>query len=122
MTTVRRDRSEFIFIGSDNPIEYKGAKNTATAAYLNAATVTFTLYDGDPDVAGVAVAGATAVAMAYVAASNGNYLGILESTVVLTENAHYWVQVDFAEGTIGDQRKWEVKAITRPREGWPEKW
>ena len=61
----------------------------ATGAYVNDATVTFTLKTA----AGVAVSGATAIAMAYVAASNGKYQGTLESTVSLTADASYTLEI-----------------------------
>ena len=68
-----------LFISSDNLIEWDEMLNVATDTYINNATVTFTL----KTTAGVAVTGAENVSMAYVAASNGKYQGIIESTVDL---------------------------------------
>ncbi len=68
-----------LFIDSDNLVEWDELTNLATATYINDATMTFTLKDAD----GVAVSGAAGVSMSYVAASNGKYQGVIESTVDL---------------------------------------
>ncbi len=53
-------------------------------------TVTATLVDED----GTTVTGQTfPLTLSYVAASNGNYRGVLEDDLNLTESASYWVQV-----------------------------
>lgn len=75
-----------------------GLKPAAVAGavdYTLPATVTFTL----KTMAGVAVAGATNVAMAYVAASNGKYQGTLDSTVALTTDTSYTLEITAASGS-----------------------
>lgn len=80
--------------GSDFNLTLNGARLSATGAYLNAATVTYTLYTA----AGVSVSTGT---LTYVTSSNGNYLGVIESTVTstLTAGASYYVRFTLAEGT-----------------------
>ena len=68
-----------LFIDSDNLVEWDEMMNLATDTYINNATVAFTL----KTILGVAVSGATSVTMSYVAASNGKYQGVIESTVDL---------------------------------------
>lgn len=84
-------------IGGDFDLYATGASIRATAAYLNAATVTYTLYEAD---ATTAVSGGTGT-LTYVAASNGNYLGRVESTVTATlvRGRAYWVKFELSEGS-----------------------
>ena len=96
--------ADTIFIGCDNLIEWDGATNEADDSYLNAATATFTL----KTLAGVAVSGAEDVTMSYVADSDGVYQGTLQSTVSLTENAEYYVEVSLAQSGLVAFRRWKV--------------
>jgi len=97
--------ADTIFIGCDNLVEWDGAQNEADDSYLNDATATFTL----KTLAGVAVV--TDVAMSYVTDSDGVYQGTLQSTVSLTENAEYYVEVSLAQSGLVAFRKWKVVAI-----------
>ena len=71
-----------IQIGNDLNVWLEGAADEATGSYLNAATVTFTLYATNGT---TVLAGPTA--MTYVplvppSTLDGNYKGVLESSVV----------------------------------------
>ncbi len=98
-----------IYISADNLVEWDGLKDASNGNYLNSATVTFTLKDS----AGTAVTGASAIAMTYVALSNGKYQGTLESTVSLTEGGKYWLEVTATSGTIVGFRRIECYATYR---------
>lgn len=82
-----------ISIGSDNIVRLDRLKNASTDAYVNTATVTFTLKDAS----GAVLQGPTT--MSYVAASNGRYDGIIEDTLSLPENASYTVEITATLGT-----------------------
>jgi hypothetical protein len=111
-------RSDYIHAGCDNDVLLEGATNADTGNYMNAATVTFTLYKSivGSEVSGDAVAGATTIAMAYVAASNGNYLGIIQSTVALVVGDYYWIVVDYAQGGIVGKKRWQVQVVDEGKE------
>lgn len=87
--------SEPIVIGSDWYATLNGAQDSGTGDYLNTATVTAAVYSA----AGAAVSGG-GVTLTYVAASNGNYRGTLESTVtaLLTAGAAYEVRYTLSQG------------------------
>src|SRR5689334_22964735 len=82
---------EVISIGSDNLVRLDLLQNASTLAYVNAATVTFTLLDST----GAVVGGQQNIAMAYIAASKGRYEGTLPAsiTTTLTLNALYTIQI-----------------------------
>lgn len=84
-------------IGGDYYALLSGAQDSGDGSFLNSATVTFALYTA----AGVAVPGASGTA-SYVAASNGNYRGTIESTatVTLTVGARYQIRFVLTQGSI----------------------
>lgn len=85
---------ETIWIGSDNTVAVTSLKNAVTDAYINDATVTFTLRDRN----GVAVV--LNGQAPYVAGSNGNYRGILEdtNTVSLIRQGQYTLEISIVDG------------------------
>lgn len=95
-----------IYIGCDMEAPYEGA--TADGAYLNAATVTWELFTA----AGVSVGNGTC---AYVASSNGNYLGVIESTVTatLTPGRKYRLVYTLVSGSVNDARRLDCVAAYR---------
>lgn len=97
-----------LYIGADMNVAYSGASIASTGAYLNAGTCTWTLKDSD----GLTVGNGS---LAYVAASNGNYLGVIESTVTgtLTADAPYTLYVVFAQSTYDDKRIIPLRAANR---------
>lgn len=84
-------------LGNDYAVRLTGLRNALTAAYLNAATVTAQLYD-----AGGAAVG-DPVTLTYTPASNGDYAGVIESTVVdagFAEGDVYRLAVAAAQGGV----------------------
>jgi len=99
--------NEAIYISADNLVSWEGMVNESTDEYINDAVVTFTL----KTVAGVAVTGASAISMTYQTASDGNYHGILESTVTLTADTQYYLEIIATSGgTLVGFRRWPVVA------------
>lgn len=90
---------------SDNLLEVVGAKNIATGAYLNAATVTAILVNADT---GAQIAGQTwPLALAYVASSNGDYRGTVNDDITVTTGQRVIAQITF-NGGAGLQRYTEL--------------
>jgi len=98
---------ERILIGEQNFIEWLGLRNAATEAYDNTATVVATVRD----TAGAKVTGMSSIAMAYVAASDGNYRGTItaSSALNLTEGLTYYIEIT-ATGTGNGFRRIAVLA------------
>lgn len=90
-----------LLIGCDHDVSVTGL--TAGGGYLNAATVTYALYDAT----GTAVANGSGT-LSYTAASNGNYTGAIESTVTagLTEGGRYTLRYEVVSG--GYTHGWAV--------------
>jgi hypothetical protein len=103
--------AEPIFINADNEVSWTGA--TANGSYLNSATVTYAL----KTITGATVSGGTGT-LSYVAASNGNYLGTIESTVttLLTEGTVYLLQITLSQSSYNDFRQLEVVGTYRENE------
>ena len=106
-------RSGYIHKGCDNDVTFDGALNSSTGSYLNSATCTFSLYESvaDSEVNGAAVTGATGIAMAYVAASNGDYAGVLQSTVALVLGSYYWLERHLVQGDIVLHKRRQVQCV-----------
>jgi hypothetical protein len=87
-----------IGLSSDNLVRLDSLTNSSTGAFINTATVTFTLFDST----GTAVAGATSVTMPFVAGSNGRYEGSITNAVSagLTLNAQYRIDITATSGAI----------------------
>jgi hypothetical protein len=85
-----------LFKANDQVIEVKGLKNNVSGAFLNAATVTATLKDP----AGANVTGLTAIPLAYVAASSGDYRGQVEETFNPAQKDGYTLHIDASEGGL----------------------
>lgn len=96
-----------LYIASDMDVTLTGASVAATGAFLNAGTVTFSLLSaGIRQVSGRLVASGSETvlsgptAMAYIAASDGNYRGVMPSTVtaLLTDRTYYYVDIVYTDG------------------------
>jgi len=95
---------EEIYILNDNLLVLDGLKNQQDGSYLNAATVTCTLVNGN----GTNVAGQTwPLALVFQAGSNGKYVGTLEDTLSLSEGQVYTARID-ADGGAGLKGHWEI--------------
>jgi hypothetical protein len=95
-----------IGIGCDEVVTWTGA--TAGGAYLNAATVTYSLKTAT----GTTLGSGT---LTYTAASSGDYAGTIESTVtsLLTEGAVVYVEYTLVSGSYNDFRRREFVARYR---------
>jgi hypothetical protein len=78
---------EVLAINSDNLVRLDGLTSASTGAYVNNATVTFSLVDASGS---NLIANST---MNFVASSNGRYEGTIPYTTVLTLNAFYTLQI-----------------------------
>ncbi len=87
---------EVISIGSDNIVRLDALTNASSGAYINNATVTFTLKDST----GAAVL--SNQTMSYVAASNGRYEGTIPNgtTATMTQNAQYTIEITATSGAL----------------------
>src|SRR4051812_29707148 len=99
------------FVANTNLVELIGLKSEVEGVYINDATLTCTI----KTTAGVAVTGETwPVPMDYVAASNGNYRGVIADAVDLIAHTSYVAHIDVDAGPdrVGH---WEFKfkALTR---------
>ena len=84
-----------LYKSSDTVIQWDRLKSVRTGEYVSAATMTFTIKDRD----GAALAGATDVAMSYIAASNGKYQGTLRTAVALAVvGTHYFCEITVTSG------------------------
>jgi hypothetical protein len=92
---------EVISIGSDNMVRLDLLTNVSTGAYVNTATVTFTLTDANNNVL------LSNVTMPYIAASNGRYEGTIPNatTATMAANALYTVAITSTAGAIILYRK-----------------
>lgn len=98
-----------LFLGNDTSVELIGLNRSDTDAYVNDATVTFTLKDSN----GTAVTGAENISMSYVSSSNGQYRGTLQDTVTLTNGGTYYLEVT-ATGA-GFKGFWRFECLARYR-------
>lgn len=99
-----------IYVDSDNLIRLEGLnkKIGGVESYVNGATVTVTaLVDSDD----VTVAGFTSFALSYVAASDGDYEGVLSEAINLTAEAEYTATV--VATADGLTRTWQPSLIVK---------
>ncbi len=100
-----------IWIGPDHHVHYDGARDEATGTYLNTGTCTFAFKTA----VGATLATGTCT---YVAASSGNYLGVIDGptyTASLTDGAFYKVEITFVQGGYDDVRTLWLRARKRGR-------
>jgi len=111
-----------VYINNDNAVILPGLRNSVSGDFIVNATVTCTLKDRE----GTNVAGAVDIAMAYTdpdnidddlleeLADDGNYIGILPSTLDLDPHTNYiaYISADGGSGMDGD---WEVPVVARRR-------
>lgn len=102
-----------VYVGNTNIIEVTGLKSAVEGSYVNDADVEVTVQDAE----GNAVSGQTWPAtMAYVAASNGNYRGILEDDLALVDGTTYFAHID-ADGGANRIGHWEFAFVPKTRRG-----
>ncbi|MCA9271146.1 MAG: hypothetical protein KDA41_21840 [Planctomycetales bacterium] len=108
MLTESDWEGDLIYIGADRDVVLSGFRIRADGTYLNAATATWSLKNAS-------LAEQATGSLAYVASSNGNYLGCIDAvvTAALAENALYAVDVAAAEDGYDDFRRLVCKAVYR---------
>ena len=76
---------------NDQTVEVDKVKDSLTGAYLNAASVTVTLYDSS----GSPVTELTSITLGYVTDSNGKYQGNVDQTFnpALGDNYEIWFEI-----------------------------
>lgn len=103
-----------LFIGEDMTLTATGLSVTVqgVTSYLNSATVTYAVTDA----AGTAVSGGTGT-LSYVSASDGNYEGTIESTVLtaanFTEGRTYLVDITISQSSYNSFRRLVCRAAYR---------
>lgn len=102
---------DVIYTNNDNVVEIAGLQNSATEAYLNSATCTFTLSETP---GGSAVSGADGVSLTYVSSSDGVYRGTLADTVSLTNGKRYYMTIT-ADAGADLKAVWTVPVVARER-------
>ena len=78
-----------LYVRNDNTVYITGLRNSEDDSYINNATVTFTVYDDACN----QLTGAIDVSMGYVTDSNGNYRGVLQSSVDLVNGKEYTIVI-----------------------------
>lgn len=106
--------SEVVYISNDHDIEIIGLQDRSAGTYLNSKTVTATLKTE----AGVTVTGMTfPLTLDYVAASNGNYRGVLDKDIVVVVGTRYLCEITVA-GSSGERAFWQlIVEVEQRREG-----
>lgn len=90
-----------LYVGNDMRVRWDAMTDELTGDAINDATVSFTLKDSS----NVAVSGATAVSMPYVAASSGRYQAKLAGSVALSNQARYFLEITATSaGRVGFRR------------------
>lgn len=100
-----------IYPGNSQVIQLDNLFDIITSTYLNNASLTATLYDSQ----GNSVQGCIGIALTYVAASNGSYLGLFgDSSFTPNPGTGYTLIVDGTasggQGTVHAEYIVEVKA------------
>ena len=101
------------FSANTNILELTGLYDAVAEAYINNATVSITTIEDEDGVAVFPLSGSP-ITMDYVTGSNGNYRGVLDSTLPFTAGVCYTAHIDADAGAdrIGH---WEFpfKPLTR---------
>lgn len=97
-----------LLVGNSTDVRLVGLK--ANDAFVNDATCTVTVKTS----IGGTVTGASAVAMPYVTASDGEYKGVLPNTLALTVDAVYSVEVTATKAGVG-VGFWQCDKVAKKR-------
>lgn len=98
-----------LYVGADTQVSLKspavaGLLDASNLSSVISATVTYTLKDTDD----AAVAGASAISMAYAAATEA-YQGVVQSTVTLVAETTYYMEITATNG--GDVGFWRIECL-----------
>jgi hypothetical protein len=100
-----------LYKGEDFEVVWDGAKNPRTGVFLNGATVQFVL----KDTAGIAVTGGSGTC-SYQAASDGDYVGVLQSSRSDTIGGKYVCEVTLVEGDYNAMRYIDLVCVKRGKD------
>jgi hypothetical protein len=103
---------EVLSINSTNLIRLDVLTNASSGAYVNNATVTFSLKDAGGNIVG----GLSNVSMPYIASSNGRYEGAIPNTTSLTLNALYTIEITATASPIVLFRR--LSCVAKYRSEW----
>lgn len=78
-----------LYIDNDNNIVIKGLRLASTGAYISDALFTGVLKDRT----GTVISGASSISFAYTSGSDGDYRGLVASTVDLTRGARVFATI-----------------------------
>lgn len=95
-----------VFVANTNVVELASLKDGSTGLFINNATVTCTIKQGNP--AGSNLSGAVALSMAYVAGSNGTYRALLDVSLAWANGGVYYAIID-VDGGVNVQAHWELR-------------
>lgn len=105
------DTPQIYYYKNDTLLEVSGLSDEATDAYINNATITAVVKDKD----GAQVAGQSwPLTLAYVAASDGDYRGVLEDTLAVEIGDSLMAEVTI-DGGSGRKAFWRMPVKVRQR-------
>lgn len=96
-----------VYINADNDLIVEGLRVRATQAPLNSATVTVQLRDLALDAIG------SPITLSYVTDSDGDYLGVIESTVATANSGIAWADLTIVSGSYNDFAREKIKLSYR---------
>lgn len=101
-----------LYVNNDTVLELRGLRDEVSGTFLNAATVTATLYDSE----GNAVSGQSwPKTLDYVAGSDGDYRVTVTHSMALTASHKYTARIT-ADGGSGLYAQFSVPCQARARE------
>jgi hypothetical protein len=92
---LHMNRSGFLYVGSDNVVEWQGLQDDTTGAYITNATVTFSLKDrhGNEITSGSLSYISDWASYPDIYSTDGNYRGNIEEDVKLTPGETYYLEI-----------------------------
>lgn len=98
-----------LYIGNSLDVKITGLSDS-DGEYIDNATCSVTLKDAE----GTVVTGASGLSMAYITDSDGDYLGVLPSTLSLTVDDTYYLEVTATSDDVG-VGFWRVELVAKYR-------
>ncbi len=95
-----------LHIDNDSLVQVKSLRAQSDGVFINDAILVGTLFDSG----GVAVTGAIAISLAYLAGSNGNYEAVIPGTITLVQDASYRFEIT-SSNYIFQTELWEQAKI-----------
>lgn len=97
--------SDIWYVNNDNEIitadaDGNGFYDNVNSVYLNSATVTGTVRAGESATSAIITGITQPVTFTYVAASNGEYVGVFDKLLALVKNTTYYCHISLVSGTI----------------------